>query len=147
MSYPHVLISYGHSFPFIPDNEDSLEMAYDSAQLEAEAGIRSFAGESVSVFNSQDKSMNIQTLADNMEKIEYNEQRKKSIEAVSKSLKISGMRPLAKDRSDFHHLGIDAERIGPCLWRRMSKQIVEFVHKLENAPETCAPLRRSDSAE
>lgn len=101
----YVLISYGHSFPFIPDNEDSLEMAYESAQLEAEAGIQSFAGESVSVFNSQDKSTNIQTLADNMEKVEYNEQRKKSIEAVSKSLKISGMRPVMEEEMEHPFTG------------------------------------------
>ncbi len=41
-------------------------------------------------------------------------------------------RELAGDRGDFHHLVVDAERIGPSLWGEMSGQIIEFVRGLRD---------------
>ncbi len=101
----YVLVSYGQSFPFIPDDEDELEMAADAAQLEAEAGIRSFAGENVSVLKSSNKSTSLQTLAENMESRQFNQQDKKSIESIAKSLKISGMRVLTEEEIEHPFTG------------------------------------------
>lgn len=86
-----VMVSYGQSFPFLEDDEDELEMAFDSAQLEAEAYIRNFAAENVEVFQSMKKGTSLKTLAKDKKQREFHQSDKKRIEAIAESLKITGL--------------------------------------------------------
>lgn len=101
----YVLISYGQSFPFIPDDEDELEMAIDAAQLEAKSGIRSFAGENVVVLQNSNKGTSLQTLTENMESRQFNQQDKKSIEASAESVNISGIEVLMDEEMEHPFTG------------------------------------------
>lgn len=133
-----VLVSYGQSFPFIEDDQDELEAAYDSAELEANAQIRTFAGEQISVLESKKSAVSLETLVAGQERQQFNEQRKDRIDAISKRLKISGMQRIYEEEMRHPFTGKQIA-VAVVTWSPQSGTAARARGKRMEKPVTQAP--------
>lgn len=93
-----VLVAFGQGAPRT-DSQTSMMAAYDKAKMNAQAALRSFAGEIAAVENDLSSYENTQEFEDGFENYENEEYFKKRIETNAKALKISGIQQIRKWRA------------------------------------------------
>lgn len=141
-----VLVAFGQGAPRT-GSQTSMMAAYDKAKINAQAALRSFAGEIAAVESDLSSYENTQEFEDGFENYENEEYFKKHIETNARALKISGIQRIRKWRATHPLTGHavvgvviawspDAAARATKVGRKMTSEPAKASRKASSEPKT-----------